>query len=96
MTAPAYSPAIHATAAMGTVDAMIEYRCFDLEAQLYGSVLAPQRGRISVPQAPGLGIDPDPNVVRACLLAPSVNVLSSRLRLLTKEHRTHVDEFGSP
>jgi L-alanine-DL-glutamate epimerase-like enolase superfamily enzyme len=45
--------------------AMIEWRRFDLEAQLYGGVLAPQRGRIPVPQGPGLGIDPDPGVIRA-------------------------------
>src|SRR5262249_9385695 len=57
--------AIHATAALGNADAMIEWRRFDLEAQLYGGVLAPQRGRIPVPQGPGLGIDPDPGVIRA-------------------------------
>ena len=39
----------------------------DLEAQLYGSVLTPVNGRISVPQRPGLGIDPDPNVIREYL-----------------------------
>ena len=44
---------------------MIEWRRFDLEAQVYGGVLAPQRGRIPVPQRPGLGIDPDPSVIRA-------------------------------
>ena len=58
---------IHTTAAPGTTDAMIEWRCFDLEAQLYGGVLAPVKGRTSVPQRPGLGINPDPNVVRGYL-----------------------------
>jgi len=43
---------------------MIEWRRFDLEAQIYGGALAPVRGRIAVPQGPGLGIDPDPNVIR--------------------------------
>jgi L-alanine-DL-glutamate epimerase-like enolase superfamily enzyme len=61
---PGLLAAIHATAALGTADAMIEWRCFDLEAQLYGGGLAPQRGRIAVPQAPGLGFDPDPKVIR--------------------------------
>ena len=61
---PGLLAAIHATAALGSTDAMIEWRRFDLEAQLYG-VLAPQRGRIPVPQGPGLGIDPDPGVIRA-------------------------------
>src|SRR5262249_39123988 len=62
---PGLLAAIHATAALGSTDAMIEWRRFDLEAQLYGGVLAPQRGRIPVPQGPGLGIDPDPGVIRA-------------------------------
>jgi L-alanine-DL-glutamate epimerase-like enolase superfamily enzyme len=61
---PGLLAAIHATAAMATADSMIEWRCFDLEAQLYGGALAPEGGRISVPQGPGLGIDPDPNVIR--------------------------------
>jgi hypothetical protein len=62
-----YDTLAYATAALGTPDAMIEWRCFDLEAQLYGGVLAPHRGRILVPQGPGLGIDPDPNVIRDSL-----------------------------
>jgi L-alanine-DL-glutamate epimerase-like enolase superfamily enzyme len=53
------------TAALGAADAMIEWRCFDLEAQLYGGAFGPEGGRISVPQGPGLGIDPDPDVIRA-------------------------------
>jgi L-alanine-DL-glutamate epimerase-like enolase superfamily enzyme len=44
---------------------MIEWRCFDLEAQILGAALDPERGRIKVPQGPGLGIDPDPEVIRA-------------------------------
>jgi L-alanine-DL-glutamate epimerase-like enolase superfamily enzyme len=49
---------------------MIEWRHFDLEAQPleaqpYGGVLAPQRGRISMPQGPGVGIDPNPGVTHA-------------------------------
>jgi L-alanine-DL-glutamate epimerase-like enolase superfamily enzyme len=43
---------------------MVEWRLFDLEAQLYGGSLSPERGRILVPQSPGLGIEPDPNVIR--------------------------------
>jgi L-alanine-DL-glutamate epimerase-like enolase superfamily enzyme len=62
---PGLLAAIHATAALGTTDSMIEWRRFDLEATIYGGVLSPRRGRISVPQGPGLGIDPDPEVIRA-------------------------------
>ncbi len=64
---PGLLAAIHVMAALGTADAFIEWRCFDLEAQLYGEALTPARGRISVPQSPGLGIEPDPEVIRAYL-----------------------------
>ena len=61
---PGLLAAIHATAALGTTDSMIEWRWFDLEATIYGDALHQKRGRISVPQGPGLGIDPDPDVIR--------------------------------
>jgi L-alanine-DL-glutamate epimerase-like enolase superfamily enzyme len=62
---PGLLAAIHATAALGTAESMIEWRWFDLEATIYGTALSPKAGRISVPQGPGLGIDPDPDVIRA-------------------------------
>jgi hypothetical protein len=46
---------------------MIEWRSFDLEAQLYSGALAPEGGRILVPQSPGLGMEPDPGVIGAYL-----------------------------
>jgi L-alanine-DL-glutamate epimerase-like enolase superfamily enzyme len=61
---PGLLAAIHVAAALGTIDSMIEWRWFDLEATIYGSALSPKRGRISVPQQAGLGIEPDPDVVR--------------------------------
>jgi L-alanine-DL-glutamate epimerase-like enolase superfamily enzyme len=61
---PGLLAAIHATAALGTIDSMIEWRWFDLEATIYGGALNPKGGRISVPQGPGLGIDPDPDMIR--------------------------------
>lgn len=60
---PGLLAAIHATAALGTADSMIEWRWFDLEAAIYGRALRPKHGRIPVPQGPGLGIDPDPDVI---------------------------------
>jgi L-alanine-DL-glutamate epimerase-like enolase superfamily enzyme len=60
---PGLLAAIHATAALGTADSMIEWRYFDLEATVYGDALIPENGRIRVPQGPGLGIDPDPEVI---------------------------------
>jgi L-alanine-DL-glutamate epimerase-like enolase superfamily enzyme len=62
---PGLLAAIHVAAALGPPDSMIEWRCFDLEGTIYGGALSPKAGRISVPQGPGLGIDPDPDVIRA-------------------------------
>jgi len=61
---PGLLASVHATAALGTADSMIEWRWFDMEAPIYGDALTPTRGRISVPQGPGLGLDPDPDVIR--------------------------------
>jgi L-alanine-DL-glutamate epimerase-like enolase superfamily enzyme len=66
---PGLLAAIQVTAALGTADAMIEWRRFDLEAELYGGLLSPKQGRISVPQSPGMGMEPDPEVIRAYLTA---------------------------
>ena len=64
---PGVLAAIQATAALVTVDSMIEWRHLDLEAHIFGDALKPEGGRIKVPQGPGLGIDPDPDVIRAYL-----------------------------
>jgi L-alanine-DL-glutamate epimerase-like enolase superfamily enzyme len=64
---PGLLAAIQVTAALGTADSMIEWRCFDLEAQIYGDALTPEGGVIKVPQGPGLGIDPNPDVISAYL-----------------------------
>jgi L-alanine-DL-glutamate epimerase-like enolase superfamily enzyme len=64
---PGLLAAIHATAALGTADSMVEWRDLDLEASIYGGALMPKNGRISVPRGPGLGIDPDPYVIKTYL-----------------------------
>jgi L-alanine-DL-glutamate epimerase-like enolase superfamily enzyme len=66
---PGLLAAIQVMAALGAVDAMIEWRYFDLEARVYGQALDPEQGRVKVPQGPGLGIDPDPEMIRAYLRA---------------------------
>jgi L-alanine-DL-glutamate epimerase-like enolase superfamily enzyme len=50
--------------ALGSADAMVEWRYFDLEAQLYGGLISPLNGQVKVPQGPGLGFDPDPIIIR--------------------------------
>lgn len=43
---------------------MIEWRYFDMEAPVLGDAVVPRDGMIRVPDGPGLGIDPDPEVIR--------------------------------
>ncbi|MEB3033431.1 mandelate racemase/muconate lactonizing enzyme family protein [[Mycobacterium] nativiensis] len=62
---PGLLAAIQVAAALGGADAMIEWRWFDQLTSIYGDALAPMNGRIIVPQGPGLGLDPDPDAVRA-------------------------------
>jgi L-alanine-DL-glutamate epimerase-like enolase superfamily enzyme len=45
-------------------NSLVEWRFFDLESRLYGDAAIPQHGSIAVPQDPGLGFDPDPEVIR--------------------------------
>ncbi|MGY4418196.1 L-alanine-DL-glutamate epimerase-like enolase superfamily enzyme [Bradyrhizobium sp. JR6.1] len=61
---PGLLTAIHATAALGTANSMIEWRWFDLETTIYGDLLKTRDGRIAVPQGPGLGLNPDPAVIK--------------------------------
>ena len=72
---PGLLAAIHVAATVGTADTMIEWRWFDLEATIYGAELSPKHGRISVPQGPGLGIEPDPDVVGKYRLDDAVTEL---------------------
>jgi L-alanine-DL-glutamate epimerase-like enolase superfamily enzyme len=62
---PGLLAAIQVMAALGAVDAMIESRVFELEAHVYGTTLGGEGGTVKVPQGAGLGIDPDPEVIRA-------------------------------
>lgn len=60
---PGLLAGIHVNAALG-MGSLVEWRFFDLEAQLYGSAVLPKDGSIAVPLEPGLGFDPDPDVLR--------------------------------
>ena len=66
---PAFLAGVHVNAAFGHatgggIGSMVEWRYFDLEARLYGNEAIPRNGKIAVPQSPGLGFDPDPEVIR--------------------------------
>jgi len=54
---------LHLLAAL-TDDARFEYYYLWADAVLFGDLLAPRRGELAVPRAPGLGADPDPEVMR--------------------------------
>jgi L-alanine-DL-glutamate epimerase-like enolase superfamily enzyme len=60
---PGLLAAIHVIATLGQ-GSLVEWRYFDLEARLYGDRFVPKDGSIDVPQGPGLGADPDAEVVR--------------------------------
>jgi L-alanine-DL-glutamate epimerase-like enolase superfamily enzyme len=53
---------LHLLAAL-TDTARFEYFYLWAEGTLYGSILQPSDGELAVPQAPGLGADPDPEVI---------------------------------
>lgn len=66
---PAFLAGVHVNAALGSgpggsTSSMVEWRYFDLEAKLYGDNAVPRNGVIDVPQGPGLGFDPDPEIVK--------------------------------
>lgn len=61
---PGLLAAMHANAALGGPGAMVEWRYFDLEAQLYGDAIVPKNGVVAVPQGPGLGYEPSADVIR--------------------------------
>jgi L-alanine-DL-glutamate epimerase-like enolase superfamily enzyme len=65
---PGLLAALHTTAALGTAESMVEWRYFDLEATVYGEALAPRKGRVPIPEGPGLGIDPDRDVIDTYLM----------------------------
>ena len=61
---PGLLAAVHASAALGGSGAWVEWRYFDLEAQLYGDAIVPRNGAIAIPQGPGLGLEPSADVIR--------------------------------
>jgi L-alanine-DL-glutamate epimerase-like enolase superfamily enzyme len=60
---PAFLAGLHVNAALGR-GSLVEWRYFDLETRLYGDAAVPEDGSVAVPQGPGLGLDPDPEVIR--------------------------------
>lgn len=61
---PGFLATLQLMAARGQPDGMIERYHMDLEASLYGKLVYPENGAFVVPTAPGLGCDPDPEVLK--------------------------------
>ncbi len=61
---PGFLATLQLAAARGQSGGMIERYHMDLEASLYGKLVDPVAGAFAVPQGPGLGCDPDPDVLK--------------------------------
>jgi L-alanine-DL-glutamate epimerase-like enolase superfamily enzyme len=61
---PGFLATLQLAAARGQPGGMIERYHMDLEASLYGELIEPVNGAFAVPQGPGLGRDPDPEVIK--------------------------------
>lgn len=63
---PYFGPGYLATLqvlATSAAEEPFEYLYVDRKADLYGGLAAPKRGRVKIPDGPGLGLDPDPEVI---------------------------------
>ncbi len=61
---PGFLATLQLAAARGQPGGMIERYHMDLEASLYGTLVDPVNGAFAVPQGPGLGCEPDPDVIK--------------------------------
>ena len=61
---PGFLATLHLLAARGTPGGMVERYHMDLEASLYGDLVTPVEGGFVVPQGPGLGCEPDSDVIK--------------------------------
>jgi D-galactarolactone cycloisomerase len=66
---PGYLASLHIGAALPR-EAPFERLYLELEASPFGDRLAAAKGRVAVPQGPGLGCDPDPSVIDRYRVAP--------------------------
>lgn len=64
---PALVATLHLCAALAP-DALIEVYFLDVARNPYGDAVVPRDGRFSVPGGPGLGCDPDPELLAAALV----------------------------
>lgn len=65
---PGLLATMHLCAARSEIEMVERYYC-DLEASPLGNVIDPVDGWLTLPQTPGLGVDPDPTVIARCRIA---------------------------
>ena len=61
---PGFLATLQLAASRGQPGGMIERYHMDLEASLYGKAIDPVDGAFAVPKGPGLGCEPDPDVIK--------------------------------
>lgn len=61
---PGFLATLQLTAARGQPGALVERYHMDVEASLYGKLIDAVDGAFAVPDGPGLGRDPDPDVIK--------------------------------
>lgn len=61
---PGFLATLQLMAARGEPGGLVERYHMDLEASLYGGLVTPEKGNFVVPSGPGLGCDPDPEVIK--------------------------------
>jgi L-alanine-DL-glutamate epimerase-like enolase superfamily enzyme len=59
---PGFLATLHLCATL-EAEALVERMDFDLPANPFGEAILPREGRLAVPQGPGLGADPDPEII---------------------------------
>jgi D-galactarolactone cycloisomerase len=62
---PGFLATLQLMAARGEPGGLVERYHMDLEASLYGELVTPVAGAFKVPTGPGLGCEPDPDVIKA-------------------------------
>lgn len=61
---PGFLATLQLMAARGEPGGLVERYHLDLEASLYGNLVTPVKGNFVLPTGPGLGCDPDPEVIK--------------------------------
>jgi D-galactarolactone cycloisomerase len=62
---PGLLASMHCIAAMGSETLVERYDCDFAVNPMHDAIMPQANGRMAIPQGPGLGVDPDPEVIAA-------------------------------